>query len=267
MSQHLDDFPRQPPAGRPRVLLVEDNVVNQKLLTPLLEKAGYLVELAADGQEALLALEQRRFAVVIMDVHMPVMDGLRATRLIRARERAVGGRVPIIAVTAATLDGERERCLAAGMDEYFSKPIRAAELLPAVARLAGEGPPPGPEVAATSGDAPAASRPEWLAALQAMGFDGAGVARLARAFVDTVPPRLASLSEALRGGDFAAVRSGAHSIRGSLAVFGAHQAIEAAARLEGMVGPSGEANAVLAGLQERVETLTASMREHLEKFA
>ncbi|WP_442769947.1 ATP-binding protein [Zoogloea ramigera] len=111
------------------VLLVEDNRINQRLASKLLEDRGYRVTLAENGQLALDALAQARFAAVLMDMQMPVMDGLEATRRIRAREAAEArARTPIIAMTANAMQGDRERCLAAGMDDYISKPINADEL-------------------------------------------------------------------------------------------------------------------------------------------
>jgi two-component system, sensor histidine kinase and response regulator len=111
-----------------RVLLAEDNQVNRKLAVRLLEKRGYLVSVAVNGRAALEALEKETFDIVLMDVQMPEMDGLEATAAIRAKERAAGGHIPIIAMTAHALKGDQDRCLAAGMDGYISKPIRVNEL-------------------------------------------------------------------------------------------------------------------------------------------
>jgi signal transduction histidine kinase/DNA-binding response OmpR family regulator len=119
-----------------RVLLAEDNLVNQKVAIRMLAKEDYSVALAGDGREALEALEQQSFDLILMDVQMPEMDGLQATMAIRERERARGGgHIPIIALTANAMTGDRDRCLAAGMDGYASKPIRMAELLSEIKRL------------------------------------------------------------------------------------------------------------------------------------
>ena len=109
------------------ILLVEDNAVNQKLALRLLEKRGYRVTVAGDGREALAALEKQRFDLILMDVQMPEMDGFQATRAIREREKASGEHIPIVAMTAHAMKGDQERCLAAGMDAYVAKPIRAGE--------------------------------------------------------------------------------------------------------------------------------------------
>jgi CheY-like chemotaxis protein len=111
-----------------RVLLAEDNAVNQRLATRLLEKRGHRVMVAANGREALEALEKEAFDLVLMDVQMPEVDGLEATAAIREKEKASGAHLPIIALTAHAMKGDRERCLDAGMDGYLPKPIRAQDL-------------------------------------------------------------------------------------------------------------------------------------------
>ncbi len=111
-----------------RILVAEDNPVNQRLVMRLLEKRGHRVTLAADGRQALEALNQGSFDLVLMDVQMPGMDGLEATAIIREKEKKTGKRQPIIALTAHAMTGDRDRCLAAGMDNYLTKPIRPQEL-------------------------------------------------------------------------------------------------------------------------------------------
>ena len=111
-----------------RILLVEDNQVNQRLASRLLEKRGHLVEVAANGREALQALEKASYDLVLMDVQMPEMDGMEATARIREKEKLNGGHQPVIALTAHAMKGDEERCLAAGMDGYLTKPIRPEEL-------------------------------------------------------------------------------------------------------------------------------------------
>jgi CheY-like chemotaxis protein len=120
--------PAPSPGSGKRVLLVEDNLVNQCLARWMLEKQGHAVAQAHNGKEALDLLAREAFDVVLMDVQMPDMDGLEATRLIRQRERAAGTRVPIIALTAHALSEDQGRCLQAGMDGYLAKPFDAGEL-------------------------------------------------------------------------------------------------------------------------------------------
>jgi CheY-like chemotaxis protein len=121
-----------------RVLVAEDNKVNQRLAFRLLEKRGCEVTLAEDGRAALAALEQAQFDLVLMDVQMPEMDGFEATKMIRLKELQTGKHMPILAVTAHALKGDQERCLEAGMDGYVSKPIRAEELDAAIESVVGE---------------------------------------------------------------------------------------------------------------------------------
>ena len=117
------------------ILVAEDNAVNQRLLVRLLEKAGYSVSVAENGREVLNLLDQAQFDLIFMDVQMPEMDGFEATARIREREQVSGGRVPIIAMTAHAMKGDREKCLAAGMDDYLSKPVRFEEVLASIPRI------------------------------------------------------------------------------------------------------------------------------------
>ena len=118
-----------------RILLAEDNMVNQKLAARLIERRGHTAVAVGTGREALEALEKQRFDLVLMDVQMPEMDGFEATAAIREKEIATGSHLPIIAMTAHAMKGDRERCLAAGMDNYVSKPIQPGELFKAIEGL------------------------------------------------------------------------------------------------------------------------------------
>ena len=143
------------------ILLAEDNVVNQKFAVRVLEKRGYTVVVANNGKEVLAALTREPVELVLMDVQMPAMDGFEATAAIRHQERETGRHVPIIAMTAHAMQGDRERCLEAGMDGYVSKPIHARELLAAIEQMmtanatpAAPGVPPDPQ----QGSSPGAGR-------------------------------------------------------------------------------------------------------------
>ncbi len=116
-----------PLAGR-RILVAEDHPVNRKLVTKLLEKRGLIAVLAANGNEVIEALDSDTFDLILMDVQMPGMDGLQTTAVIREREKATGGRIPILAMTAHAMKQDRDRCLEAGMDAYVSKPVSPADL-------------------------------------------------------------------------------------------------------------------------------------------
>ena len=124
--------------SRVRVLLAEDNAVNQTLATRLLEKCGFLVFAVGDGQAAVEAIEKDHFDVVLMDIQMPKMDGFEAAAAIREKEKSSGVRIPIIALTANALKSDEDRCLAAGMDAFVSKPIRTSELFEAIEKLIGK---------------------------------------------------------------------------------------------------------------------------------
>jgi len=137
--QSLQKELRSPAKDALQILVAEDNVVNQRVAASLLENEGHVVVVVGNGQEAIAALNRRSFHVVLMDVQMPVMDGFQATTAIRASERLTGTRTPIIAMTALAMVGDREKCLAAGMDAYVSKPIHLSELLRTIASLAANG--------------------------------------------------------------------------------------------------------------------------------
>jgi two-component system sensor histidine kinase/response regulator len=118
------------------VLVAEDNPVNQRLATAILKRRGHQVVLAANGHEAIERVRATKIDVVLMDVQMPGLNGFEATAALRAHEQAGGSRLPIVALTAHALSGDRERCLSAGMDDYVSKPLRADRLIAIVERVA-----------------------------------------------------------------------------------------------------------------------------------
>jgi CheY-like chemotaxis protein len=118
-----------------RILLAEDNLVNQKVAARLLQKQGHTVTIANNGREALAGWEQREFDLILMDVQMPELDGLETTAAIRLREQTSGAHVPIIALTAHAISGDRETCLAAGMDGFVTKPIRKDDLFREISRI------------------------------------------------------------------------------------------------------------------------------------
>jgi len=141
IGAHADPAPAPPPKDGPvppaRILLAEDDPVNQMVVSGMLEKLGCAVEIVEDGAAACRAVAERRYDLVFMDCHMPEMDGFEATRRIRARARGGSPRLPIVALTADALAGDRERCLDSGMDDYMTKPVSSAQLAAAVRRWAG----------------------------------------------------------------------------------------------------------------------------------
>jgi CheY-like chemotaxis protein len=122
-----------------RILLVEDNLINQKVAQRLLEKAGHSVTVADNGREALTRIAEEPYDLVLMDVQMPELDGIQTTALIRENERRTGQRLPIVALTANALEGDRERCLEAGMDGYVSKPVVPQVLFQTMAEVLASG--------------------------------------------------------------------------------------------------------------------------------
>ena len=207
-------------AGRSlRVLLADDNPINRRVATALLERRGHTVVAAEDGRGAIAAWERGPVDVILMDVQMPDMDGFQVTAAIRDRERDTAAHVPIVAVTAHAMQGDRERCLAAGMDDYVSKPLRAEELIRVLDRLV-------PIAAAADGEGLLAS----------FGGDGGLAREVAAMFLAEAPARLAEIRAAVAGGDRRGLERAAHRLRGSAGNFGgARSAVAlAAARLEGM---------------------------------
>ena len=181
---------------RLRVLVAEDNAVNQRVVTRMLETAGCRVDAVANGREAVDAMARRPYDVVFMDCQMPEMDGYEASRAIRAAERAgaSGRRVPIVALTANALQGDREQCLAAGMDDYLAKPITKDAFGASLRRWGIQGGPP------TDGSIDAAA----LAALAAIDGEPGQPNRLAElldVFRRDTPARLAAVRAAIESGD------------------------------------------------------------------
>jgi CheY-like chemotaxis protein len=134
--QPAEPSPADAPARVLRILVAEDNLVNQRLAARMLEKAGHLVDVVSNGQEAITTLDGRSYDLVLMDCQMPQMDGFEATRAIRAAEKGTDRHVPIVALTANAMQGDREACFAAGMDEYLAKPFTKHTLMAVLERCA-----------------------------------------------------------------------------------------------------------------------------------
>jgi CheY-like chemotaxis protein/HPt (histidine-containing phosphotransfer) domain-containing protein len=207
-----------------RILVVEDNAVNQQLVLLMLQKVGYRADVAGNGVEALEALERQPYDAVLMDVEMPEMDGLEATRRIHeslSRER----RPHIIAVTANAMQGERELCIQAGMDDYIAKPIHIDELTAALARVPrrpGTSPPPSAVDEAVIG--------KLVSSLGEQGRES--VAALIETFLGHVPTQIASLSTALELHETDVIRREAHTMKSNAASFGALRLAELCRQLE-----------------------------------
>jgi len=218
------------PARRLRVLVAEDNRVNRTLVTTLLQKRGHHVHGVEDGSEAVAALaDDPSLDVVLMDVQMPKMGGFEATQGIRQHEAASGRHVPIIALTAHAMQGDRERCLAAGMDGYLSKPIDVDDLLATVEQLAGAAPAT-PRAAAASGDTTVIF--DEQGALGHTGGDRVLLKQMIAMFCADRRASLRRIKTALDARDGEALRLAAHSLKGALAAIGSPAGRQSAAELE-----------------------------------
>jgi CheY-like chemotaxis protein len=282
-------------------LLAEDNRVNQKVASRLLEKLHYRVEVVADGLAAVAAWQSGPLDLILMDCQMPQMDGYEATREIRRLE-AGRRHIPIVALTAHAMTGDEAKCRAAGMDEYLSKPIDRLKLEACLERLlpgtaspgftpllpltaiapetagapdlaADQNPTAGPHAAlsATAPDEPAAhhgARPpplDWEALLDSLDGDAAFARDLADAFIDTATRELALIAAALGSGDAAALRHSAHALKGASANLRAPAAAAAAAQLEAAAGSGQSANlaALAATLGAEVTRMSAYLRSRV----
>jgi len=273
---------------RLHVLVAEDNAVNQRVIVRLLEKMGHIPILAYNGQEAVEAYESRPFDVVLMDVQMPVMDGLAATRAIRESEARNPGRrrLPIMALTAYAMRGDRERCLAAGMDDYLTKPVKPEELSAALNRLVGAEAPPADRAASAAvespdraraggAEAPVAGEPapvvvgdtapeagfDFSAALNYVGGDRELLDELIGIFVEDAPIRMKALRHAIGSGEATDLTREAHTLKGSLKVIGATTAAGLAQGLEalGRDGNMGEADKLAIALEREMDRLLQSL--------
>ncbi len=246
---------------RLRILLAEDNPVNQKVAVRMLEKRGHNVTVASNGAEAVAAVAAGEFDLVLMDVQMPEMDGFEATAAIREQERETGRHLPIIAMTAHAMEGDREKCLAAGMDGYVAKPVASRELFAVIEGLVPTS--PASEEKVTMSPEETALIDEE-AALSRVEGDRELLAEIIRDFLNGLPDATAAIRDALSHSDAAAAERAAHSLKGSLGVLGAARAAEAAMRLESLARQGdlkglGKAWEELEGELERLEPALSTM--------
>jgi CheY-like chemotaxis protein len=244
-----------------RVLLAEDNVVNQKLALGILGKLGHETTIANNGCEALEKIQRQQFDLVLMDVQMPEMDGLAATRELRRRESGGDKRLPVIAMTAHAMKGDRDRCIAAGMDDYLSKPIRLKDLSEKLAALFGDrlGGAPERVTGLTVRDLDSDYLQE---ALSIVNGDKELLRELIDVFLDDVPRLLKIASEAADRRDSSALRATAHSIKGSMLFLNPRSAIEVAQALEQVAatGNIDASNALLTQLREQIAAIEIWLR-------
>jgi two-component system, sensor histidine kinase and response regulator len=245
-------------------LLAEDNRVNQTVATRILEKMGHSVVLANNGKEAISTLATQKFDLVLMDLQMPEMDGLSATRSIREQEKQTHSHVPIIAMTARALKGDRERCLEGGMDGYVSKPINVKELRDAMAAVvqgeSGSGLAKVEPALAPKENVIAWNVPETL---ERLGGDVSLLGEVVQIFLVETPRKLSQLREAIAEPAPATVERTAHSLKGELGYLGITGASQRARELEemGRKNDLQTAPAVFAALEAELVQVLASMRK------
>lgn len=250
----------RPAAVALRVLLAEDNSVNRELATTVLEKLGHTVRAVWNGQEALNSWSHGDFDLILMDVQMPILDGLETTARIRQQEEGTCRHIPIIGLTAHAMKGDRELGLSSGMDEYLTKPLQLEDLARAIEKLAADSPPRGAAARKTPETPPAAEKPgptfDPDRLLKSFGGDKRALRRLVTLFVESTPPILENIRRAAQTRDAAALHREAHTLKGSLTLFDdpelrrpaaelerpartgdVDQAVEAAARLDSVLVP------------------------------
>ena len=251
----------------PPILVVEDNEANEMLALRQLQLLGYPARVVRNGREAVEAVGESRFALILMDLQMPEMDGFEATRLIREREGPAGSRIPIIAMTANATGHDREACLAAGMDDYISKPVLLEALGSVLARWA-----PGPAVSrpASPDRSPPAGASDPSSAVDAgvlrrlrgeLGEDA--FIRFVRIFLSELPRRERAIREALEEGAADPLRLAAHTLKSTSAALGATHLAAICGELEGLGRADSTAGAggKMASLGEECDRL----REFLER--
>jgi len=273
---------------RLHILLAEDNAVNQRLAVRILEKRGHTVVVAGNGKEALAALEREAFDLILMDVQMPEMDGFEATKAIREKEALSYSKVspqfsvfsppdcglrtpdsglfhiPIVAMTAHAMKGDRQRCLEAGMDAYVSKPLQARQLLEVIESLVST--PAGAEMSSLDEAGPLEAAFDQNVALARVEGDTELLQEIVALFSDEAPRLLSEIRESITHCDSKALERAAHSLKGSVGSFGAQGAFDAALRLE-VMGCGGDfthaAEACVALEKEvaRLERALAALRE------
>jgi CheY-like chemotaxis protein len=265
--------PEHPAIGRvdARLLLAEDNEINQLVAAHALRAIGYQVDVVGNGEQALQALDEHTYEAVLMDCQMPVIDGYTATQELRHREGS-GRRTPVIALTASAMTADRKRCYAAGMDAHLSKPFAAEELgailrrwvSNAPVRTGSSGPPPRMESVFDEGRMIDSSR---LDMLQQLSVDGPSILReIIGAYDVHLPAALEALERTVQQGDAAGARRHAHQLRGAAANIGA----SSIAALAASIGSAARANRLvelpelLARLQVEAPRVSAALHSYTD---
>jgi PAS domain S-box-containing protein len=244
------------------ILLSEDNPVNQRLAVRMLEKRGHQVTCAASGREAVAAHEAGSYDLILMDIQMPEMDGFEATALIRERETSSDSRIPIVALTAHAMPGDRERCLAAGMDAYLSKPLEMDSLVTVIRDLVPRDRPQ-PEEPTAPDTSPTPGSVDTQAVLARVGGDLELLEELVTIFENDYPITLEQIGTGLLDHNAEAVSMSAHKLKGAAANFACQAVVDAASRLEreARSGSLANAGSLLRDLRTGLPELVASLRE------
>lgn len=247
-----------------RILLAEDSYANQRLAVGVLTKWGHNVTVANNGHEVLAALDVDQFDLVLMDVQMPEMDGYQATAAIREREYNTGGHLPIIAMTAHAMKGDREECLDAGMDGYVAKPIRRADLQQVIEETLGAH---SPEPSRSEERPPILTPRHWESALEATAGDADLLHEVVSLFSEECPQLLSRLSAAVRESDAATLQRAAHQLKGILQIFGPTPVRDLAERLEtlGRAGCCSDGCELLEQLHSEAAALLEEVRHHARR--
>jgi CheY-like chemotaxis protein/signal transduction histidine kinase len=248
-----------------RLLVAEDNPVNQKLIVRLLEKLGLAADVAGNGAEAVEAFSLRPYSIVLMDCQMPEMDGFEATAAIRRHDQQEGTHTPIIAVTAHAMKGDRERCLAAGMDDYVTKPIKPDLLKEVLEHWL----PPASDPSDLTSVFPPQATFDLQAALNRVEGDKDLLSEMATIFLEEYPRFLQQMHQAIADNDSAILCHAAHTLRGSVGNFVATDAAAAALVLENMgrEGELAQASVALAQLEAVLARLTPALSKLTTELA
>jgi signal transduction histidine kinase/DNA-binding response OmpR family regulator len=250
-------------ARKLRILVAEDNPVNQAVIIRVLQKMGHTVGLAQTGKEALAMASAEKFDLVFMDVQMPEMDGLAATAAIRQREQKSGTHLPIFAMTAHAMKGDRERCLESGMDGYITKPVRFSDIEQTLANLAVAAKPAAKVAPKVEAKVASWNRTE---ALDRIGGDEELLRDLCQIFLEESPKLLEKLQQAIAAGDSDGVMRAAHSLKGESSYLGADGTSQAARQLEemGRNQDLSRAGNTLAVLEREIATLHHDLKDLAE---
>jgi CheY-like chemotaxis protein len=242
-----------------RILVAEDNPFNQTVAMRLLENRGHTVEVVETGKNAIAALQTQPFDLILMDVQMPEMDGLAATAEIRKNEMQTGGHMPIIAMTAHAMTGDRERCLQAGMDAYVSKPIDADKLLATIEALVD----PGVDQDVPSQPLESDAVFEHDSALLKIEGNTELLRELAMLFLEECPQRLSQIKAAVQNRDAKTLERAAHTLKGSVGFFFARATSNTAGWLEAMARENDLANVdeAYAALEREIERLRIALTD------